>query len=117
MARRINPQQREQARNNRRNPTKAEQILWNRLNRNQLGTHFRRQHPIGPFIVDFAAIGPRLAIEIDGLTHSDLLKERLRETHLEEQGWRVMRFRNEEVLTNIDLVVEKITRMIDARRT
>lgn len=115
MERRIPLHQREQARNNRQNPTKPERILWYRLNRNQLGVHFRRQHPIGPFIVDFAAIGPRMVIEIDWRTHHATFKERLLETYLEDQGWRVVRFLNEEVLTDVDGVVEQIARVLGTR--
>ena len=117
MARRIPPHQREQARNNRRNPTKPERLLWYRLNRNQLGVHFRRQYPIGPYVVDFAAIQARLVIELDGLTHHDTLSERARETYLEDRGWRVLRFRNEVVLTNIDRAVQQITTMLKTHRS
>ena len=59
-----------QARAMRKMPTSAESKLWSRIRRGQIeGFKFRRQHPVGPYIVDFACIAARLAVEVDGATH------------------------------------------------
>lgn len=113
VARRIQPEQREQLRYLRANMTRAERDLWYRLNRNQLGVHFRRQHPIGPYIVDFAAVRPRLIVEVDGPTHIYPTREVLRETEIRDRGWQVLRFWNEEVFDDVDAVVAKIKLQLD----
>jgi len=90
--------------------TRAEQLLWERLRNRQLGgLKFRRQHPLGPFITDFYCAEKRLVVEIDGDIH-DLQKEQdeQRTRQFEEFGYRVIRFRNEEIEANISLVVKKI---------
>ena len=114
MARRISSEQREQVLHLRANMTRAEKELWYRLNRNQLGVHFRRQHLIGSYIVDFAAVRPRLVIEIDGSTHVYSHRELLRETEISDKGWRIIRFWNEEVFVDLDAVVEKIKSYVGA---
>ena len=105
---RLDPVQREKARNMRRTMTTHELERWRRLNRNQLGIHFRRQHPIGPFIVDFAAVSARLVVEVDGATHEDLERESLRDRELSERGWRVMHFTNFDIEEALEIVVEVI---------
>ncbi len=92
--------------------TTHELELWRRLNRNQLGIHFRRQHPIGPFIVDFAAVNARLVVEVDGATHEDLERESLRDRELSERGWRVMHFTNFDIEEALEVVVEVIRRAV-----
>ncbi|MBA4379930.1 MAG: hypothetical protein C0393_04475 [Anaerolinea sp.] len=90
--------------------TPAEKILWEHLRGRQLGGFkFRRQHPLGPFITDFYCAEKRLVAEIDGDIH-DLQREQdeQRTRQFEEFGYRVIRFRNEEVETNIGLVLKKI---------
>jgi len=94
----------------RRKMTAAEKILWERLRNRQLGGYkFRRQHPLGPFITDFYCAEKRLVVEFDGDIH-DLQREQdeQRTRQFEEFGYRVIRFRNEEVETNIALVLRKI---------
>jgi very-short-patch-repair endonuclease len=113
VARRIHPEQREQLRYLRANMTRAEKDLWYRLNRNQLSVHFRRQHPIGPYIVDFAAVRPRLVVEIDGPTHIYPTREVLREKEIIDRGWRIVRFWNEEVFSDLDAMVEEIKLHLD----
>ena len=86
MTRRIPPAQREQARYLRRNMTDAERLLWEHLRDRQLGVRFRRQHPIGPHIVDFATFSGRVVIEIDSPTHRDFDKEAIRRCRSRETG-------------------------------
>ena len=98
------------ARELRKNPTPAERLLWGQLRGRQLGGHkFRRQDPIGPYIVDFGTFGKRLVIEVDGGQHAADSAYDLARTHwLEEQGFRVLRFWNNQVLANMDGVKEAI---------
>ncbi len=70
---------------------------------------FRRQHPIGPFIVDFCCPNARLIIELDGLTHVGTgEKDDARTAVLEHMGYRVVRFTNDDVLQHMDVVLEHI---------
>ena len=106
----------ERARVMRKNPTPAERILWRRLRRKQIGGfHFRRQHPISRFIVDFYCAAARLVIEIDGSIH-DAAEQReydaARQAHLEEIGLRVLRFSNAQVIRETDAVVEAIAESV-----
>ena len=117
MARRISPKQREQIRYLRANMTKAEKELWYRLNRDQLGVHFRRQHPVGPYIVDFAAVRPRLVVEVDGPTHFNRAQEVLRETEIIDRGWNILRFSNDQVFSDVEAAVDKIRCWLDAHPT
>ena len=98
----------------RRNPTPAEQKLWARLSARQVaGTRFNRQFPIGPFICDFVSRSARLVIEADGGQHADQEEEdQKRSAYLQQRGYRVVRFWNNEVLENIDGVVETIERIL-----
>ena len=92
------------------NQTPAERALWYRLRRRQLGGHrFRRQHPLGPYVVDFVCLKERLVIELDGGQHA------VREEHdakrtlwLEHEGFQVVRFWNIDVFTNLDGVCDAI---------
>ncbi|HEY0328946.1 MAG TPA: DUF559 domain-containing protein [Rhodopseudomonas sp.] len=97
------------ARSLRRNPTDAERKLWQRLRKIALGDlHFRRQATIGPYFADFACHANRLVVEIDGGQHAESATDRVRTDYLKAQGYRVLRFWNNEVLENIDGVVETI---------
>ena len=79
------------------NQTAAERLLWNHLRNRQVNNlKFRRQHPFGPFIVDFYCAEAKLILEIDGDTHLDQVEyDQKRTSWLEEQGSRVIRFTNE----------------------
>lgn len=79
--------------------TDAERHLWGALRGAQLGWDFRRQHPIPPYIVDFACIAARLIIEVDGGQHGGPA-DQVRDTFLRRHGWRVLRFWNNDVLKN-----------------
>ena len=99
------------ARELRHEMTPAEKKLWWRIRNGQLnGAHIRRQHAVGPFIVDFFCAKPRLVIEVDGDTHAEQVEydaERTRWLN-EQKHYRVIRFTNDDVLRNIDVVVQRI---------
>ena len=92
-----------------KNMTPAETALWEYLKSNKLGVRFRRQHVIANFIPDFVALSCKLIVEVDAEVH-DFQKEYDddRTSLLEERGFRVIRFKNEEVLNNIERVIEII---------
>jgi very-short-patch-repair endonuclease len=100
------------ARNLRQRHTDAEEALWTKLRNRELeGVKFRRQQPIGPYIVDFVSFERKLIVEIDGGQHNEgREKERdeKRTTKLKERGYRIVRFWNNEVLTNLEGVLERI---------
>lgn len=104
----------EKARDMRKAITDAEHRLWSVLRGRRLdGCKFRRQHPIGWFIVDFACVERRLIIEVDGAQHAENPADERRTRWLESQGWRVIRFWNDEVIENLDGVAERIMRALD----
>ncbi len=100
----------------RQGATIAERLLWAELRNHVLaGCHFRRQAPLGPFIVDFVCHSEGLVIEVDGSQHVERQTEDgRRTTWLAGRGFRVLRFANDEVLTNLDGVVEAITAALAA---
>jgi tRNA(adenine34) deaminase len=89
-------------------PTEAEKSLWLRLSRSQLGAKFRRQVPIGAYIVDFACFEPRIVVEVDGGQHADSPEDAVRDQWLKSEGFEVLRFWNDQVLRETDSVVEAI---------
>jgi very-short-patch-repair endonuclease len=91
----------------RSNMTGVERRLWSRVRAKQLGVKFRRQHPIGPYIADFACVSARLVVELDGDTHSDAYDDR-RDHWMKSCGWRVMRVYLNEVDDELDAVVAAI---------
>jgi very-short-patch-repair endonuclease len=96
--------------------TDAERRLWAALrNRRLQGYKFRRQHPIGRFVVDFACTKHRLVIEADGGQHSENAADERRTAWLESQGWRVIRFWNPDILRNTEDVVTMIMHALEAR--
>ncbi|RTL55366.1 MAG: endonuclease domain-containing protein [Bradyrhizobiaceae bacterium] len=98
------------ARRMRAQPTDAERTLWHRLRHDIVlsGSHFRRQAVIGAFVVDFASLRAGLVIELDGGQHSDNAADLDRTRRIEERGYRVLRFWNHDVLSNIDGVLAAI---------
>jgi very-short-patch-repair endonuclease len=96
----------------RANSTAAEDILWRRLRRmNVEGSHFRRQVVIGPYIADFACLAKRLIIEVDGSQHGDedgLKRDEVRTQWLQSEGYRVIRFWNNDVMSKTDAVMDAI---------
>jgi len=104
------PLLRDRARQLRRNQTDVEGKLWSRLRARQLcGAKFRRQYPIGGFIADFCCYERRLVVELDGGQHAEHVDADQRRTDFfVSQGYRVLRFWNNEVIENIDGVLERI---------
>ena len=96
------------ARELRRNMTPAERALWQYLRKRQLGVKFRRQAPIGRYIVDFVCFEVKLVIEVDGAHHANNPNDKVRDAWLASQGFRVLRFWNHEVLHNAEGVVSVI---------
>jgi len=107
---------RDRARENRQWPTGAEKVLWLHLRKHRAeGWHWRRQHPIGEFIVDFCCPMAGLVVELDGDCHEEPEAQGYdswRQGLLEEMGWTVLRFRNEEVLAEPGEVRERIVAFI-----
>lgn len=99
------------AREHRKNPTEAEAILWDMLKGNNIGLHFRRQHVILDYIVDFICVEKGLVIELDGGYHNTPEQreyDESRTAHLQQLGYAELRFVNEELLTNPNAVIKKI---------
>jgi len=95
----------------RRFSTEAESVLWEMVRANQLGEKFRRQHIINDIIVDFVCLAKKLVIEVDGGYHNESeIQEldKLKTDILNDLGYKIIRFTNEEVLANIDSVIESI---------
>ena len=91
----------------RRESTDAERLLWFHLRDRRLGVKFRRQQPVGPYVVDFLSIEAALVVELDGSQHhADLDADRTR--FLERRGHRVLRFWNHDVLVHTEAVLEQI---------
>jgi very-short-patch-repair endonuclease len=90
--------------------TDAERLLWQALRYKQLAGHrFRRQFPIGRFIADFVCIEQKLVIELDGGQHQDQVAyDEQRTVFLQQNGWRVLRFWNNDVMCNLDGVLSTI---------
>jgi very-short-patch-repair endonuclease len=95
----------------RRHLTDAETILWSRLRCGLNGYRFRRQHPIGPYVADFACALRRLVIEVDGDTHStdeQIEHDRRRALYLSGRDWTIFRVANEDVFKRLDTVLDGI---------
>jgi len=100
--------------------TKAESVLWECLRGTQLGFQFRRQHPIYEYIPDFVCLKKRLVVEVDGGYHfvgNQPLSDEERTRYLKQYGFDVIRFTNDEVLTNIELVIKKIQQAMNNKPT
>ena len=107
----VYPILKEFAKNNRNNPTPSETILWNALRKELKPFRFRRQHIIGDFIVNFICMENHLIIEVDGAYHSEpkqANEDLLRSDFLKRQGFKVIRFTNEDVDNNLCTVINKI---------
>jgi len=94
----------------RRNLTDAERRLWSKLRRRQVdGFYFRRQAPVGSYVVDFICLEQKLVVEIDSSQHaSEQAADAKRTAWLMREGYRVLRFWNNEVLANSEAVIERI---------
>jgi very-short-patch-repair endonuclease len=99
----------------RRDMTLPEVLLWRELRRRQWGMHFRKQHPIGPYVLDFYCSEHRLAVEVDGAVHDlpeQARHDERRDAWLRQQGIRLLRFRAADVLNGREL--EGVLQLIEA---
>src|SRR5437868_1010595 len=100
----------------RKRMTKAEVVLWvNLRSLRPIGARFRRQHPIGPYVADFAHLPTKLVIEVDGATHStpeEMAHDERRTMYLRARGWHVLRFYNLHIYEDVSTVVEEILRHV-----
>ena len=102
------------SRNLRNNSTDAETKLWSALRSRQLGNFkFRRQVPIGKYIVDFICHEKKLIVEVDGGQHLESNTDEKRTVWLQSRGYRVIRFWNDQVLKETDAVLEEIIRVLN----
>jgi very-short-patch-repair endonuclease len=103
----------------RKEQTHSEDKLWQALRRKQIqDVRFRRQVSLGPYFVDFVCLKARLVIEVDGVTHitaEEIAYDKRRTQWLKSQGFKVIRFWNLDVLTNLDRVIEQIDIEVSAR--
>ena len=100
---------------NRKPMTPAEERMWQELRGNRLGIHFRRQHVIGAYIVDFVSLRNRLVIEIDGEYHQNPEQQLIdaeRTRYLENKGFRVIRFTNNQVLYDFESVMSTLIKAL-----
>ena len=100
----------------RKRQTDSEIYLWNHLRgRRVKGYKFRRQYPVGPFIVDFVCTEKKVIIELDGGQHAQQeVEDKKRTEYLESLGYRVVRFWNNQVMNEMESVLEEIFRILDA---
>jgi len=98
--------------------TEAERAVWSLLRRKKIENHrFRKQVPIGKYIVDFACLDARLVIEVDGGQHSDAVQaDEARDAWLRSQNFHVLRFWNNDVLKNQEGVMQVILKALEATR-
>ncbi len=97
------------AKNLRKQETDAERLIWSYLRAGKMdGLKFRRQQPVGPYIVDFACLDKNIIIEIDGGQHTENIKDETRDAWLADQGFKILRFWNNDVLKETDAVLESI---------
>ena len=102
-------EQREFVRQLRHHMTESEHKLWRHLRARRLGGEkFRRQQPIGPYVVDFVHFGARLIVEADGGQHNGALRDKRRDAWLQAQGFKVMRFWNNEIMSNLEGVLSSV---------
>ena len=105
----------ERAREMRKAPTSEEKTMWNRLRDGRmLGHKFRRQHPVEPYIPDFACVELMLIIELDGAGHPDQAAyDARRDEYLRDRDWTVLRFGNDDVVLRLHAVLEAIVHATD----
>jgi very-short-patch-repair endonuclease len=99
--------------------TNAEQMLWEMLRKERLGAKFRKQHPVGGYIADFACLEHKLIVDLDGSQHAEeknIKKDEKRTEFLESQGFKVIRFWNNELFENTEGVIETIYKTLNAEK-
>jgi very-short-patch-repair endonuclease len=103
----------------RRNPTDAEKKLWHALRRDQINNlNFKRQHPVGPYTLDFYCSSLRLGIEVDGGQHAEEInqqKDQQRTSYLASNGIVVVQYWNNDVLRNLEGVLTELVRIAEVR--
>ena len=107
----------EMARRLRRTMSSPEVLLWQRLRGSPDGIRFRRQHPIGPYVVDFYCRTARLVIEVDGMIHDDRVRaaaDVTREAFLVAQGFRVIRIPASDILRDVDGIASEVLALAGA---
>ncbi|GGY76110.1 endonuclease domain-containing protein [Marinobacter zhanjiangensis] len=108
-------EQRKFAKNLRKNMTDAERLLWRHLRDKRIqGAKFRRQHPLGPYVVDFVELNHRLIVEADGGHHNESSRDSVRDAWLIQQGFQVLRFWNHDIQGQTEVVLEEIYRALRA---
>ena len=104
----------------RRNLTDAEVVLWQHLRRDSIsGLRFRRQHPIGPYVADFACLPVKLVVEVDGATHgsdAQVAYDERRRQFMARYGWHSVRVTNFDAYDNLDAALQMIWRAVEERR-
>lgn len=97
--------------------TDSERRLWSRLRMEQLGVKFRRQHPLGNYIADFACLSPKLIVELDGSQHADQAAyDMTRDEFFRSHGFAVLRFATDAPFLNLDGVLTVIAETLAADR-
>ncbi|MDD4964002.1 MAG: endonuclease domain-containing protein [Gallionella sp.] len=116
---RLSPSSKAFSRQLRREMTDTEQFLWRHLRMRQVrGVKFRRQHPVGKYVLDFACLEKQVAVELDGSQHiENAAKDEVRTAWLAAQGWQVLRFWNNDVFLNIDGVLACIDAALQSNHT
>ncbi len=101
----------------RREMTDSERALWQRLKGEQLGVKFRRQHPLGSYIADFACLAPRLIVELDGSQHAgQIAYDARRDAFFQAQGFAVLRFASNAPFTQLEGVLQAVhNRLVELR--
>lgn len=106
------------ARENRKKPTKAEEVLWEHIRNRNLKTKFFRQYIIADYIVDFVSLESNLIIEVDGAYHSEYEQQQNDESRtdrLESFGFKLIRFTNDQVIQQTNFVIETIKRVLNEK--
>ena len=118
MKKSVTEKTRQRSKELRKNLTPSEKRFWFHVRGNKvLGFHFRRQHPIGPYIADFCLEKIKLVIEIDGETHDFRYeKDVIKDQYLKEQGYEVIRIPSKDVMNKLDDVIEMIFRICEEKQ-
>ncbi len=105
----LSPKLRQRSRDLRRDQTDVERILWRYLKARQVnGWRFRRQHPVPPYVADFACVEAKLIVEADGGQHVDSAHDAMRDQRLKDAGWRILRFWNVDILHHMPDIIATI---------
>ena len=113
----LRPDAIQQARNLRKTMTKPERLLWRALREALPAWHWRKQVPVGPYFADFASHSAKLIIELDGGQHARATEyDAARTRFIRAQGYRLIRFWNNDVLSNVDGVLERIVQFLPEAR-